>query len=217
MKLFKQKPHSEQTDLEEIANTISHGVGVVGLIVVAPFLIVYVLSHGSALAVAGVSVFIATAILLYLSSTIFHGLKKKWIKEIFRKIDHTAIFLLIAGTYTPFTFGVLQGTIGWIMFAVIWTVAIGGIILKLMKGVTDMRFYVAYYLFMGLMIFIPIKPLVEGMDPAGLLWLAAGSLAYVLGIIFYLMPRRYYTHLIWHLFVLAGTSFHFMSVMFYSY
>jgi hemolysin III len=217
MWIFKDKKHSEQTRKEEVVNAISHGVGAAAAIVAAPFLIYYALHYGDALIVAGVSVFIGSAILLYLSSTMFHGLRDGKAKDVFQVFDHVAIFILIAGTYTPFTVGILQGAFGWFMLALIWFVAIIGISLRLWLGKSNMKIYVAFYLLMGWMIFIGIKPLIENMEIAGLLWLAVGGAAYTLGVIFYLLPRRTYSHFVWHLFVLAGTSTHFMAVMFYSF
>lgn len=217
MKLFAKKPYPKQTPQEEIANTISHGFGMIAAIVAAPFLIYYVVNNGDTYAIVGVSVFITTAIILYLSSTLYHGLKEGRAKEVFQMIDHIAIFILIAGTYTPFTFGILQGTLGWVLFGLIWGVAIGGITLRILLGNTHMKLYVIFYLLMGWLILIPIKQLLELMPPAGLLWIAAGGAAYTLGVIFFAMPRRKYTHFLWHLFVLAGTSSHFVAVMFYSY
>lgn len=217
MWFFQDKQHSEQTRREEVANAISHGVGAVAAIVAAPFLIYYALQYGDALTVAGVSVFIASAILLYLSSTLFHGLREGKSKDVFQVFDHVAIFILIAGTYTPFTVGILHGAFGWFLLVLIWFVAIVGITVRLYLGKTNMKIYVVFYLLMGWMIFIGIKPMVENMEVAGLLWLAVGGAAYTLGVIFYLLPRRNYSHFIWHLFVLAGTTTHFMAVMFYSF
>jgi len=217
MWIFQDKNHSEQTRKEEIANSISHGIGVVLAIVAAPFLIYYAVQHDDALIVTGAGVFISSAILLYFSSTLFHGLRDGKAKDVFQVFDHIAIFILIAGTYTPFTVGILQGTFGWFMLALIWIAAIAGITLRLWLGKSNMKIFVAFYLLMGWMIFIAIKPLIENMEIAGLLWLAFGGAAYTLGVIFYLLPRRTYTHFVWHLFVLAGTSAHFIAVMFYSF
>jgi len=217
MWIFQDKNHSEQTRKEEVFNSISHGVGVVLAVVAAPFLIYYAVQHGDALTVAGVSVFITSAILLYLSSTLFHGLREGKAKDFFQVFDHVAIFILIAGTYTPFTVGILQGTFGWLMLTLIWIAAIAGIVLRFWLGKSNMKIFVAFYLVMGWMIFIGIKPLIEKLELTGLLWLAFGGAAYTLGVIFYLLPRRTYTHFVWHLFVLTGTSAHFMAVMFYSF
>lgn len=217
MWIFKDKTHAEQTRNEEVANAISHGIGAIAAIAAAPILIYYAVQHGDVLIVAGVSVFIVSAILLYLSSTLFHALKAGKAKDVFQVFDHVAIFILIAGTYTPFTVGILQGTFGWFMFGLIWSVAFIGISVRLLLGKSNMKIYVAFYLLMGWMIFIGIKPMIETMELAGLVWLAAGGAAYTLGVIFYLLPRRSYTHFVWHLFVLAGTVTHFMAVMFYSF
>ena len=217
MWIFQDKNHSEQTRKEEVLNSISHGVGVVLAIVAAPFLIYYAAHHGNALTVTGASVFITSAILLYFSSTLFHGLRDGKAKDVFQVFDHVAIFILIAGTYTPFTVGILQGTFGWFMLTLIWIVAFAGITLRFWLGKSNMKIFVAFYLAMGWMIFIGIKPLIDNMELTGLLWLAIGGAAYTLGVVFYLLPRRTYTHFVWHLFVLAGTSAHFMAVMFYSF
>ena len=214
---FSNKPHKEQTRQEEIANTISHAVGLVAAIVAAPFLIFYSANYGDTWAVIGTTVFIVSAMTLYFSSSMYHGMRNgKW-KDRFQIVDHIAIFVLIAGTYTPFTLGVLKGAFGWIMFGLIWLIAITGIVLKIITGVKNMKIWVAFYLMMGWLIIIAIKPLFEAMHPLGLLWIAAGGAAYTLGVIFYSMPRRKYSHFVWHLFVLAGTTFHFIAVMFHSF
>jgi len=214
---FPDKPDKLQTPQEELANSISHGIGLAGAIIAAPVLIFYSAVHGDAWAVAGASVFITTAILLYLSSTLYHSMKAGKLKEIFQIVDHAAIFLLIAGTYTPFTFGVLKGAFGWTLFGIIWALAAGGIILKIIVGAKYMKLWVTFYVSMGLLIILAIKPLMDAMTITGLLWIAAGGAAYISGIIFYAMPHRQYTHFIWHLFVLSGTACHFVAVMFYSF
>lgn len=217
MWIFKNKNHPKQTRKEEIANTISHGAGALAAIVAAPFLIYYAVHYGDALIVTGASIFILSVFLLYLSSTLYHGLSDGKAKDIFQVLDHVAIFILIAGTYTPFTVGILQGAFGWFLLILIWLMAITGITLRLWLGKSNMRIFVILYLLMGWTIIIGIKPLLENMELAGLLWIAVGGAAYTLGVIFYLLPRRMYTHFVWHLFVLAGTSSHFMAVMFYSF
>ncbi len=215
--LFSQKNHKEQSEKEELANAISHAVGLIAAIIAAPFLIYYSATHGDMFAVIGTTVFIITAMTLYLTSTLYHAVRHgKW-KKILQMADHVAIFLLIAGTYTPFTLGVLHGTFGWIMFGLIWLMAITGIVFKLITGVKNIKIWVAFYLVMGWLIIIAIKPLLDAMALSGLLWIAAGGAAYTIGVIFYTMPQRKYTHFIWHLFVLAGTAFHFVAVMFHSF
>jgi len=215
--IFKNKPYKEQTRKEELANCISHGIGLTGAIIAAPILVFYSASHGDAWTVAGASVFITSAILVYLSSTLYHGMKQGKLKDIFQIVDHAAIFLLIAGTYTPFTFGVLRGEIGWILFGIVWSIAAGGIILKKLFGVKHMSLWVVLYVLMGLLIFVATKPLLAAMPLEGFLWIIAGGVAYVLGIIFYAIPHKRFAHLVWHIFVIAGTSCHFVAVMFYSF
>ncbi|MGA1464759.1 MAG: hemolysin D [Bacteroidetes bacterium] len=216
-RFFSKKDTPKQIPQEEIANAVSHGIGLLAALVSTPFVISYVSAKTGPLILAGVSLFLLSAVILYLSSTLYHSLREGRLKEIFQMIDHIAIFLLIAGSYTPFTLGVLNGTFGWIMFGLIWTCAIGGITLKIVTGITHERIYVAFYLFMGWLIVVAIKPLYESIDPMGLVWIVIGGAAYTLGVIFYAMPRRAYTHFVWHLFVLAGTSAHFVAVMLYSY
>lgn len=214
---FTNKNHRDQTLPEEIANSISHGIGFAGAIIAAPFLIYYSAARGDAWAVAGVSVFITSAIVLYLSSTLFHSLKEGKRKEIFQIIDHAAIFLLIAGTYTPFTLGILRGAWGWTLFGIVWGIAAAGIIMKLLVGARYPRLSTALYLLMGWLILIAVKPLMATVPLAGLIWIAAGGLAYTIGVIFYAIPNFRYTHFVWHIFVLAGTTCHFIAVMFYSF
>lgn len=214
---FSRKTDKGQTLSEEIANSISHGIGLAGAVIAAPFLIFYAAANGDAWAVAGASVFITTAIILYLSSTLFHSVKGGKSKEIFQIIDHAAIFLLIAGTYTPFTLGILRETWGWTLFGIVWGIAAAGIIMKILVGVRHPLLSTALYLLMGWLIIIVIKPLMAAMPLAGLIWIAAGGLAYTIGVIFYAMPNFRYTHFVWHIFVLAGTTCHFVAVMYYSF
>lgn len=217
MKPFKIKPDKKQTKAEELANSISHATGLFGAVIAAPFLIFYSATYGDAWTVAGASVFITSAILLYLSSTLYHSMKHGKLKEIFQVVDHAAIFLLIAGTYTPFTLGVLRGTWGWILFGLVWSIAAGGIIMKIVAGVRYPKLSTFLYLAMGWLVVIAVKPLMDTMSVEGLIWIAAGGIAYTIGVIFYALPRIRFSHLVWHLFVLAGTACHFIAVMFYSF
>ncbi|MEX0770649.1 MAG: hemolysin III family protein [Balneolaceae bacterium] len=211
------KENRKQTLGEEIANSISHGAGFIGAVMAAPFLIFYAAQHGDAWTVAGVSVFISTAMALYLSSAVYHAVKAAPVKKLFRIIDHAAIFLLIAGTYTPFTLGILRGVWGWTLFGLIWSIALAGIIFKVVVGARYPKISTALYLLMGWLAVIAVKPFWEAIPVEGLLWIAAGGLAYTLGVIFYALPQLRYAHFIWHLFVLAGTASHFIAVMYYSY
>lgn len=211
-----QKGDRRQTLSEEIANSISHGIGFVGALIAAPFLIFHAATHGDALTVIGTSIFITTAIVLYFSSTIYHATQRNDLKQRLRIFDHIAIFLLIAGTYTPFTLGILRDSIGWTMFGLVWGIAIGGIILKLVAGVKYPKLSMFIYLGMGWIALFAAKDLWLTMPPAGIIWLIFGGLAYTIGIAFYAVPKFKYTHFIWHLFVLAGTTCHFFAVLWYS-
>ncbi|NND72641.1 MAG: hemolysin III family protein [Rhodothermales bacterium] len=205
-----------QSISEEIANSISHGAGLVLAIIAAPFLISTAISHGLMPAV-GAGVFIGSAILLYLSSLVYHALPRTKLKSIFQIVDHTAIYVLIAGTYTPFTMGVLNGTFGWTMLGVVWSMALAGIIFKLATGIKYPKTSVAIYLLMGWTIILAIKPMLALMPFAGLIWIAAGGFFYTVGVIFFAMDQIKYFHFIWHLFVLAGTACHFVAVFLYAF
>lgn len=215
--VFKTKKDRNQTPGEEIANTLSHGAGLLSAVIAAPFLIFYAAEHGDAWSVAGASVFISTAILLYLTSTVYHATKEGPTKNMFRIFDHAAIFLLIAGTYTPFTLGILRGVWGWTLFGIVWGIAIAGIIFKFTAGVRYPKFSTLLYLMMGWLAILAVKPFWETMPLEGLLWIAAGGLAYTMGIIFFAVPKLRYAHFVWHLFVLAGTASHFIAVLLYSH
>ena len=201
-----------QTSHEEVANSISHGVGLLAAVIGAPILIVTAVRAGGTLGVIGASVFAATMVLLYLSSTIYHALPNGRTKQLFQLFDHSAIYLLIAGTYTPFTFGVLRGVLGWTLFGIIWGLAIGGILIKSLSRIRGDKVSTFIYLLMGWLVLIAIKPLWEGLSTAGLAWLVAGGVAYSVGVIFFVYDRLKFGHFIWHLFVLTGTACHFVAV-----
>jgi hemolysin III len=201
---------------EEIANSVSHGVGFLLALVATPFLVVAASRRGDSAAIVGASVFAATTAVLYLASTLYHALPKNQAKQIFRVIDHSAIFLLIAGTYTPFTLGVLRGTWGWTLFGLVWSLAILGIVLKSVGGIGYPRLSTALYVGMGWLALIAIRPLWVHVPVAGWLWLIAGGLAYTSGIAFYAAERVRYGHFVWHVFVLMGTVCHFFAVLWYA-
>ncbi len=200
---------------EEIANSVTHGVGVVlsigGLAVLTAFSSVL----GNAWHIVSSSIFGATLILLYASSTLYHSIQLPRVKRILQVIDHSAIFLLIAGTYTPFTLVTLRGAWGWTIFGVVWGLAVTGIIFQ----VTRLRKWpvisLALYVGMGWAVIVATKPLLAAIDPRGLLLLLIGGLSYTAGIVFYVWRRLPYHHAIWHIFVLAGSAFHFFSILFY--
>jgi hemolysin III len=205
-----------QTLGEEIANSVSHGIGLLAAIVGLPVLIVSAVRHGTASTVVGATIFGATMIILYLASTLYHAMPRNRAKRLFRVFDHGAIFLVIAGTYTPFTLGVLRGGWGWSLFGIVWGLAIFGILLKSVNGVRNMVLSTIVYLAMGWVVVIAVGPLVERMPVPGLWLLFAGGLSYTAGVIFFAVPKVPYSHFVWHLFVLAGSAFHFFAVLRYA-
>jgi len=202
---------------EEIANSVSHGFGAVASVAAAPVLIVTAAKSGSAITVAGATVFAATVVLLYCALTLYHAVPHNGAKALLRKLDHGAIFLLIAGTYTPFTLGALSGPWGWTLFAVVWSLAAVGVTLKAFDRIEHPLASLGLYLFMGWLCVFAIGPLLERVPREGLLLLGAGGLAYMTGVAFFAVDSRLrYGHFIWHLFVLAGTSCHFLAVLGYA-
>lgn len=198
---------------EEIANSVSHGLGVLLAVAAVPVLVVGAVQRGTAADIVGASIFGATLVLMYLSSTLYHALPQGKGKQVFRVLDHCAIFLMIAGTYTPFTLGVLFGGWGWTLFGLVWGVAAAGIILKVVAGIRFKLLSTLMYVAMGWLIVIAVKPLLATMEPAGLLWLLAGGLAYTAGAAVYAIQGVRYSHFVWHLFVLAGSACHFVAVL----
>ncbi len=206
-----------QTFGEEIANSVSHGVGVLAAIAVTPFLIVKAIPLGAA-AVTGASIFGVTMIILYLSSTLYHAFPHSKTKRVFRVFDHSAIFLLIAGTYTPFTLSVLAGAWGWTLLGIVWTLAVAGVIMKSVRNVGTGKLSIVLYLGMGWLAVLAAKPLYEALPSWGLFWLLAGGVMYSVGVLFFAYDHRVrYNHFIWHLFVLAGTSCHVIAVLGYAF
>lgn len=206
-----------QSRSEELANSVSHCIALFAMLVGTPFLIINAIEHGTTRFVVGTGVFSATAILLYLSSTIYHALALGKAKRIFKIIEHSAIFLLIAGTYTPFTLGVQKGTWGWTLFCLIWALAITGVVLKGLEKIDHPIYSTGLYLLMGWLIIIAINPLLTKVPMAGLVWLTAGGLSYTIGVVFFILDSRLrYGHLLWHLFVMGGTACHYFAVFWYA-
>lgn len=201
---------------EEIANSVSHAVGLVAALAAAPFLVGDSVRRGSTGTILGASVFAATMVLLYLASTLYHAVPGSRAKRVFQAIDHGAIFLLIAGTYTPFTLGVLRGPWGWTLFGLIWGLAAGGVVLKAVGRLRHPVLSTLLYLGMGWLMLIAIRPLWLRVPLSGLLWLLAGGIAYTVGLAFFAAKGVRYSHLVWHLFVLAGTTCHFFAVLWYA-
>ena len=208
--------HRPQTLAEEVANSVSHGLGFVMALAGAPILIVAATQRGTLSDVIAVSVFAAAMVLMYLSSTIYHALPQGQAKRVFQVLDHSAIYLLIAGTYTPFTLGVLQGGWGWTLFGLVWGLAAFGVLVKAFAGIRWHGLSTALYIGMGWLALIAAKPLWESLPLAGLAWLLAGGIAYTAGVYFYAKKTLRFGHFVWHLFVVAGTACHFVAVWKYA-
>jgi hemolysin III len=200
---------------EEIANAVSHGAGFVGAVVLSPMIVMHAMRYGAA-AIVGATLFAVTLPLLYLTSTIYHALANNRAKRVFRVLDHGAIYLVIAGTYSPFMLGILRGPWGYTIFAIIWSLATLGVIVKSTLGFAWERLSTLLYVGMGWLIVVGIYPLWTHMSFAGLMWLAAGGLFYTAGVGFYAAERMRYSHFIWHLFVVGGSACHVVAVMFYA-
>lgn len=175
------------------------------------------LHHGDKIFTVGTILFAGSMVLLYLFSTIYHALPSGKTKQVFRVIEHSAIFLLIAGTYTPLTLGVLRGPWGWTLLWLVWGLAITGVLMKVFDKMFHPFISLIFYLLMGWLVLIAIKPLYTLLPASGMLWLVAGGLAYTIGVVFYALgSRRRYCHFIWHLFVIAGTTCHYFAVLWYA-
>ncbi len=198
---------------EEIANAITHGTGVGLSIAALVILVVFAARQSDAWKVVSFSIYGATMIILYLASTLYHSFPQPRVKRFFRILDHSSIFLLIAGTYTPVTIGTMRGGWGWTLFGIIWGLTIIGVNLEIF-AMRKLRYLsVIVYILMGWMIVIAIKPLLNVVPPTFLRWMLFGGLAYTLGVIFYVAKKMPYHHSVWHLFVLGGSICHFFGML----
>ena len=197
-----------------LANAITHGVGAVFAVAGAAYLI-YASTCGNSWLIASCSIYGSTLVLVYICSTLYHSLVRTRARRVFLILDHSAIYLLIAGTYTPFTLVSLRGPLGWFLFGTVWSLAIAGVVFK---GLAVERFAVAsatIYLCMGWLIIFAMRPLLHAISWHGIIWIAAGGLAYTLGILFFAFDRIPYFHALWHLCVLAGSVTHYFAILFY--
>jgi hemolysin III len=201
---------------EEIANSVSHGLGLLAAIAATPVLIVTAVRRGDPAGVIAVSVFSATMITVYLSSALYHALPPGRAKNIVQHFDHGAIYLLIAGTYTPFTLGILCGPWGWTLLGIVWGLAFLGLLMERIDKKRARPISTYLYLAMGWVAVIAIRPLWLNLPRAGLYWMFAGGLAYTGGVIFYAADHIPYAHFIWHLCVLAGSICFFVAVLGYT-
>ena len=200
---------------EEVAHSLTHGVGAIAAIVGLVFMLIWAVSYGDTFHVVSASIYGASLILLYLASTLYHAFPWPRAKAFFQQMDHAAIYVLIAGTYTPFALVNLRGAWGWTLLAVVWGIALIGVVLELALKERKKWLSLSLYLGLGWMALIVIKPMLENVDAGGLWLLLAGGLAYTLGVIFYVWKSLRFHHAIWHLFVLAGSVLHFFSVFYY--
>jgi hemolysin III len=196
---------------EEVANSVTHGVGAVFSVAGLIVLVIIAALRGTGWHVVACAVYGASLVLLYLSSTLYHALTNGPAKRVFRILDHAAIYVLIAGTYTPFTLVTLRGVWGWALFGIVWTLAVLGIVLKCFFTGRLHVLSTAMYVLMGWMAVVAIRPLSQALPWPGLLWLLAGGVLYTLGVAFF-SQRWKYSHAIWHVFVVAGSVCHFFDV-----
>jgi len=205
-----------QTSSEEIANSVSSGVGLLAVLAGTPMLVASALQRRSEFSLAGTIIFAGSMVLLYLASTIYHAVPEGRIKQFFHLLDHAAIYILIAGTYTPFALGAMRGVWGWTLFGVVWGLAILGVSFKVLGGLKHQRLSILTYLGMGWLALFAIRLFWLHIQLPGLLWILSGGVAYTLGVLFYAAKRLPYNHFVWHLFVIVGTACHFCAVLWYA-
>ncbi|MEA2022058.1 MAG: hemolysin III family protein [Candidatus Caldatribacteriota bacterium] len=214
--LFKKANEPKYQSIgEEIANSITHSIGT-GLSIAALVILIIVATRSKDVwKIVSFSIYGTSLILLYLSSTLYHSIITPKIKNIFRILDHSAIYLLIAGSYTPITLTIMRGTWGWILFGLVWAMAISGIILTALLLDKLKVLLVLSYVAMGLLVIIAIKPMIQMVPKGMIIWFFIGGACYLSGLIFYLWKKLPYHHPIWHVFVLAGSISHFLGILFY--
>ncbi len=213
--IVKNSPKKLFTLGEEIAHSITHGIGVGLSIAGLVILVVIAAKYGDVYQVVSFSIYGATLILLYLASTLYHSFQAPRIKQIFKKMDHAAIYLLIAGTYTPFLLVGIRGPLGWTLFGVIWGLAVLGVSFKALFIHRFQKLSVLAYVLMGWLCVVALKQMMVNIALGGMILLAAGGITYTLGVIFYAMTKVRYHHAVWHLFVLGGSICHYFAVLFY--
>jgi hemolysin III len=207
--------HEDFSVGEEIAHAITHGIGALGSVAGLVLLIVKAAQTGGAQLVVGVTIFGSSLVLLYLASTMYHALTPGKAKRVFELLDYAAIYVLIAGTYTPFTLSALHGGWGWSIFGVAWGLAVLGILYEVVLKRPSPKLSLAFYLVMGWLMIVAIKPLSHVLDPEALVLIGAGGIAYTGGAVFYAWRGFPYHHALWHLFVLIGSGCHYLCVYFY--
>ena len=207
-----------QTFGEELANALSHGLGFLLATASLPILVVFAVQRGSTIDVVAASVFAGTAMLLYFVSMLYHALPLGRAKRVLNRLDHAAIYVFIAGSYTPFTLGVLRGGWGWALFGVVWGIAAVGVAAKLFNRLQHPWWSTGLYVGMGWVALVAIVPLIERMPAGGLAWLVGGGLAYTAGAVVFMFDSRLrFGHFVWHLFVLVGSACHFFAALWYAH
>jgi hemolysin III len=205
-----------QTIGEEVANSLTHGIGLVASIAGLVAMLLAAATRGDPWVIVACAVYGATLVLLYLTSTLYHALARTRARGVFRRLDHAAIYLLIAGTYTPFTLVFLRGPWGWTLFGVSWGLAVLGVTLKAVFGPRWPILSTLVYVLMGWLVLAAVGPVLRHVPGGAIAWLAAGGLCYTAGVVFFALDRRVrYAHAIWHLFVLGGSICHYVAVMGY--
>ena len=200
---------------EELFNSISHGIGACLSVAALVLCIVRAALHGTAAGVVGASIYGSTLVILYCMSTLYHAITNQTARRVFRVFDHTSIYLLIAGTYTPITLVTLKGAVGWTLFGIVWGIAVLGIVLNAISIERFKKFSMVSYIVMGWAVVISVKDIIANMPRGGLIFLLLGGIAYTVGIIFYALKKVKFMHSVWHFFVLAGSILQFFAVYFY--
>ncbi len=201
---------------EDIANSITHGLGFIASLFALPVVVIAAAARNDPWQLAGAVIYGLSLVILYGASTMYHSFPASKSTTTLRIVDHSAIYLLIAGTYTPFALGPLRGPWGWSLLAAVWTLAVAGIAFKTTRGFGPAWLSTGMYVVMGWLAILAIKPMIEHIGPTGMAWLAGGGLCYSAGVVFFATDKRVrYGHAIWHVFVLAGSACHFIAVLRY--
>ncbi len=208
-------PLLRNTFYEELASATTHGIGTILAAIALGVMTVLAAIYGDVWHITSVAIFGATLVILYAVSTLYHNAQRPKVKELLQIMDHSAIYLLIAGTYTPFTLVNLRGPWGWSLFGVVWGLAVLGIFLEVFAGKKLRLLSIILYLVMGWLVVVAVKPLVDELKIGGFILLTAGGLFYTLGILFYAWKSLPYNHAVWHLFILTGSILHCFAVIFY--
>lgn len=211
--MINSRPQSRR---EELANALTHGAGLTASLVGLPLLVWVASSQGDTRQIVACSIFAASLVLLYAASTIYHALPASRAKHVLRVIDHVAIYILIAGSYTPFALGVLRGGWGWSLFGIVWGLAALGVLHKTLLGFRLPRLSTYSYLGMGWVAIVAIGPLARALPATALALLLAGGLCYTAGVVLYVRDHLPYRHALWHLFVVAGSGCHYAAVLLYA-